>query len=86
MGPTGRMGEHFVQGRVDGTGGDSLDGARGRLWVRLRTEREILSYVVPKVFIAVDGTSLTLVDWNDIEEGWFVSCWWLVLSRRFRFL
>ncbi|KAL4328028.1 riboflavin synthase [Arachis ipaensis] len=69
--PTSRMGGHFVQGHVDGTGiifskvpeGDSL-------WIKVKAEKELLKYVVPKGFIAVDGTSLTVVDVND-GEGWF---------------
>nr|XP_016474961.1 PREDICTED: riboflavin synthase-like [Nicotiana tabacum] len=69
--PTTRMGGHFVQGHVDGTGqivelkpeGDSL-------WVKVKTSKEILRYIVPKGFIAVDGTSLTVVD-VFIEEDCF---------------
>ncbi|XP_027347122.1 riboflavin synthase isoform X1 [Abrus precatorius] len=69
--PTSRMGGHFVQGHVDCTGeivsmvpeGDSL-------WVKVRAEKELLKYVVPKGFIAVDGTSLTVVDVFD-DEGCF---------------
>ncbi|CAI0394547.1 unnamed protein product, partial [Linum tenue] len=70
--PAGRMGGHFVQGHVDGTGeivsrvkeGDSL-------WVKVRVEdEELLRYIVPKGFIAVDGTSLTVVDVME-EEGCF---------------
>ncbi|KAJ0051835.1 hypothetical protein Pint_02242 [Pistacia integerrima] len=61
--PTTRMGGHFVQGHVDGTGeivemkpeGDSL-------WIKVKTAKSLLKYVVPKGFIAVDGTSLTVVD------------------------
>ncbi|KAK4369917.1 hypothetical protein RND71_009392 [Anisodus tanguticus] len=67
--PSTRMGGHFVQGHVDGTGeivelkpeGDSL-------WVKVKTGKEILRYIVPKGFIAVDGTSLTVVDVFDEEE------------------
>ncbi|CAI8602655.1 unnamed protein product [Vicia faba] len=66
--PVTRMGGHFVQGHVDGTGeivsmvpeGDSL-------WVKVRVEKELLKYIVPKGFIAVDGTSLTVVDVFDEE-------------------
>ncbi|XP_014491932.1 riboflavin synthase isoform X1 [Vigna radiata var. radiata] len=67
--PSSRMGGHFVQGHVDSTGvivskvpeGDSL-------WVKVRTEKSLLKYIVPKGFIAVDGTSLTVVDVFDDEE------------------
>ena len=69
--PISRMGGHFVQGHVDGTGvivekvpeGDSL-------WIKVKTEKGLLKYIVPKGFIAVDGTSLTVVDVFE-EEGCF---------------
>lgn len=59
----GRIGGHFVQGHVDGTGvvrdfrpeGDSL-------WVTVEASPDLLRYIVPKGYIAVDGTSLTVVD------------------------
>jgi riboflavin synthase len=59
----GRIGGHFVQGHVDGTGevrafrpeGDSL-------WVTVGAAPELLRYIVPKGYIAVDGASLTVVD------------------------
>lgn len=63
----GRIGGHFVQGHVDGTGvirafrpeGDSL-------WVTVAAPRELLRYIVPKGYVAVDGASLTAVDvWED---------------------
>ncbi|PWA72370.1 lumazine-binding protein [Artemisia annua] len=68
--PSTRMGGHFVQGHVDGTGeivsmvpeGDSL-------WIKVKTSRDILKFIVPKGFIAVDGTSLTVVDVFDDEES-----------------
>ncbi|KAI3694028.1 hypothetical protein L1987_76986 [Smallanthus sonchifolius] len=67
--PSTRMGGHFVQGHVDGTGeivsmvpeGDSL-------WIKVKTSPEILKFIVPKGFIAVDGTSLTVVKVFDEEE------------------
>jgi riboflavin synthase len=68
--PTSRMGGHFVQGHVDGTGeivemkpeGDSL-------WIKVRVEsKDLLKYIVPKGFIAIDGTSLTVVDVFDSED------------------
>lgn len=59
----GRNSGHFVQGHVDGTGeimerrpdGDSL-------FYRVRVAPELLKYIVPKGFIAIDGTSLTVID------------------------
>ncbi|EEF44438.1 riboflavin synthase [Ricinus communis] len=67
--PTSRMGGHFVQGHVDGTGeivekeieGDSL-------WIKVKVDSGLLRYIVPKGFIAVDGTSLTVVDVFDKED------------------
>jgi riboflavin synthase len=59
----GRMGGHFVQGHIDATGvirafqpeGDSL-------WVTVVAPDDLLRYIVPKGYIAVDGASLTVVD------------------------
>ncbi len=59
----GRIGGHFVQGHVDGTGvvrafrpeGDSL-------WVTVDADPQLLRYIVPKGYIAVDGVSLTVVE------------------------
>lgn len=59
--PSTRMGGHFVQGHVDGTGEIVEMEAEGdSLWVKVKTEIELLKYIVPKGFIAVDGTSLTV--------------------------
>ncbi|XP_057525726.1 riboflavin synthase [Amaranthus tricolor] len=61
--PSTRMGGHFVQGHVDGTGEIvSLDPEDDSLWVKVKTTPELLKYIVPKGFIAIDGTSLTVVD------------------------
>lgn len=58
-----RMGGHLVQGHVDGTAEvariEDDDGAR-RVW--LRTDDELLAYMVPKGSVALSGVSLTLVD------------------------
>ncbi len=54
---------HFVQGHVDGVGHvDRVDrdGGEWKLW--LRCPAELMPYVVPKGAVALDGTSLTLVD------------------------
>ncbi|KHN31986.1 Riboflavin synthase alpha chain [Glycine soja] len=61
--------EEMGTGHVDGTGeivskvpeGDSL-------WVKVKADKGLLKYIVPKGFIAVDGTSLTVVDVFDHEE------------------
>jgi riboflavin synthase len=59
----GRIGGHFVQGHIDGTGvlaertpdGDSLR-------IAVQAAPELLRYLVPKGYVAVDGTSLTVID------------------------
>ncbi|KAK2980333.1 hypothetical protein RJ640_012203 [Escallonia rubra] len=69
--PTTRMGGHFVQGHVDGTGEIvAMEPEGDSLWIKVRTAPELLKYIVPKGFIAVDGTSLTVVKVFD-EEGCF---------------
>nr|GMD86442.1 riboflavin synthase [Ipomoea batatas] len=66
--PNSRMGGHFVQGHVDGTGlilGLDLEGDLS--WVKVKTTKELIKYIVPKGFIAVDEASLTGVDMFDDE-------------------
>ena len=59
----GRMGGHFVQGHVDGTG-KVLSATREGEAVLLRFDatQEMMRYIVRKGFIAVDGVSLTVVE------------------------
>nr|XP_043606720.1 riboflavin synthase [Erigeron canadensis] len=66
--PSTRMGGHFVQGHVDGTGEIvSMEPEGDSLWIKVKTLPEILKFIVPKGFIAVDGTSLTVVNVFDDE-------------------
>lgn len=59
-----------MQGHVDGTGEIVSTAPEGdSLWIKVKTTKEILKYVVPKGFIAVDGTSLTVVDVFDDENA-----------------
>lgn len=61
-----RIGGHFVQGHVDARGevrSVEPDG-EGRL-VRFAAPPDVMRYVVPKGFIAVDGVSLTVVDHDE---------------------
>jgi riboflavin synthase len=68
--PSSRMGGHFVQGHVDGTGTiESMEPEEDSLWVKVKTSPELLRYIVPKGYIAVDGTSLTVVDILDDENA-----------------
>lgn len=58
-----RMGGHYVQGHVDGTGrvlGATGDGAS--IIVRIATPPELLRYVVERGFVALDGASLTVLE------------------------
>ena len=67
----GRNSGHFVQGHVDDVGeivemrpdGDSL-------YVTVRPPSRLLPYIVPKGFIAIDGTSLTVCE-VDYTAGTF---------------
>ena len=64
--PSTRMGGHFVQGHVDGTGRivDFRPDADA-LWVTVEAPAALMRYVVPKGYVALDGTSLTVVDVTD---------------------
>lgn len=62
---------HNVQGHVDNTGTIIEKWTEGEsLWIRVKVPKSIIPYIVKKGFIAVDGTSLTVVDVNEKEE-WF---------------
>ncbi|MDY6911878.1 MAG: riboflavin synthase [Chloroflexota bacterium] len=57
----GRMGGHFVQGHVDGTGKIlSLDPDGDAILMKVAAPAEIRRYAVEKGFIAVEGISLTI--------------------------
>lgn len=62
---------HFVQGHVDGVG-SIVDRVADddSLVFRIHVERHLMSYIVPKGFIAIDGTSLTVID-TDAESCTF---------------
>ncbi|KAI9905294.1 hypothetical protein PsorP6_013524 [Peronosclerospora sorghi] len=63
MAADARNSGHFVQGHVDGTGTIvSFRREDEALWVTISTLPEILRSVVPKGYIAIDGTSLTVCD------------------------
>lgn len=69
----GRNSGHSVQGHVDGVG-TILDKwtDNDSLWVKVTVPPEILKYVVPKGFIAIDGTSLTVCEVDrQSDESWF---------------
>ena len=69
--PTTRLGGHYVQGHVDATGTiKSFRPDADALWLTIAAPRELMRYVVPKGYIAIDGASLTVVhtgdDWFDV--------------------
>jgi riboflavin synthase len=65
-----RLGGHFVQGHIDGTGVvESVIQDGTALAVRIVTSPDILKYVVEKGFIAVDGVSLTVTQVDDTGFG-----------------
>ncbi len=54
---------HFVQGHVDGTGTiERIERAEGEWKLWIATEPALMPFIAPKGSIAIDGTSLTLVD------------------------
>ncbi len=67
--PESRLGGHFVQGHIDGTGLVSAVTEDGTaLAIRITAPPHILKYVVEKGFIAIDGVSLTV---TEVDESGF---------------
>mmetsp|Transcript_26613 Transcript_26613/g.81834 ORF Transcript_26613/g.81834 Transcript_26613/m.81834 type:complete len:284 (+) Transcript_26613:404-1255(+) len=60
----GRNSGHYVQGHVDGTGAVRKTWTEGdSLWVEIGVaDPDLLACIVPKGYVAVDGTSLTVCD------------------------
>ena len=64
----GRFGGHIVQGHVDATGTITDISPDGDAWlVTFEAPTSVMRYVVEKGFIAVDGTSLTVVKCETIS-------------------
>ena len=67
-----RIGGHFVQGHVDGTGTvRDLHPEGEATLITFSAPPQVMKYVVPKGFIAVDGVSLTIVE--RMKNGFSVS-------------
>lgn len=67
--PTTRLGGHFVQGHVDGTGTiRRFRTDEDALWVAVQAEPTLMRYLVPKGYVALDGVSLTVVE---VGADWF---------------
>ncbi|MBA3826806.1 MAG: riboflavin synthase [Ktedonobacterales bacterium] len=59
----GRFGGHIVQGHIDGTGTlRALTPDGPAIVATIAVAPDLLRYIVPQGFIAVDGTSLTVVN------------------------
>ncbi|MCJ7516272.1 MAG: riboflavin synthase [Dehalococcoidia bacterium] len=62
----GRFGGHFVQGHVDDVGKVmSLKPEEEAFIARISVTSKLLSYIVIKGFIAMEGVSLTVIDCDD---------------------
>jgi len=63
MGLGGELGGHLVQGHIDDTGRVASITPEGEaVLMKFEAPPDVMRYIVPKGFIAVDGTSLTVVD------------------------
>jgi len=59
------LGGHLVQGHIDGTGRvTAVTQGGGAVLIRFEAPPEVIRYMVAKGFMAVDGVSLTVVDFN----------------------
>jgi len=64
----GRFGGHFVQGHVDDVGKVlSVKPEEGAFIARISAPSYLMPYVVTKGFIAVDGVSLTVIEYDDFS-------------------
>ncbi len=59
--PSSRMGGHFVQGHVDGTGSvKSVNKQAGDWLIKVALPESFMKYVIPMGSICIDGVSLTI--------------------------
>ncbi len=64
-----RLGGHLVSGHIDGTGTiAAMQREDNAVWLTIRTEPQLLRYMVEKGSITIDGVSLTLAA---VHEGDF---------------
>lgn len=60
--PTTRLGGHYVQGHVDGTARiKSVTPDGDAMWFAFEIDPNLMRYIVPKGYVAIDGASLTVV-------------------------
>jgi riboflavin synthase len=63
----GRLGGHLILGHVDDTGEiTDITSEEAAHIMRISAPAKLMPYIVNKGFIAVDGVSLTIVDFDDI--------------------
>lgn len=61
-----RLGGHIVSGHIDGIGYiKEFKVEDNATWITIETSRTIIKYIIAKGSIAIDGTSLTVVDVKD---------------------
>lgn len=61
-----RLGGHFVQGHVDGTGHVTRLAREGESWwLSVRVPQDLHRYIAEKGSIAIDGISLTVARWRE---------------------
>jgi riboflavin synthase len=66
----GELGGHLVQGHIDGTGRvASVVKEAGAVRIKFEASAELMRYIVPKGFIAVDGVSLTVTEKDSRSFG-----------------
>lgn len=65
-----RLGGHIVSGHVDGTGKiKDFKAEENATWIIIETSADVIKYVIPRGSIAIDGTSLTVVEVVDNHFG-----------------
>jgi riboflavin synthase len=70
---TTKIGGHFVQGHVDGTGKIKTSEKNGdSLRIVVECSPELLKFIVEKGYIAIDGISLTVVSVNQETQSFEV--------------
>ncbi len=64
--PSARLGGHFVQGHVDGTGRVTrLEREGDNWWLSVSVPEDLRRYIAEKGSLAIDGISLTVARWHD---------------------
>jgi len=66
MAASGRFGGHMVSGHIDGTGEIvNITREDNAVWFTVKTSEKIMSFIIEKGSIAVDGISLTVAKLED---------------------